>query len=304
MNYSAHATSVTGFIGAKDYPYTITFTNGTTRVTNFRGIAQNSTFDNYAFATTTLPGNSTTSNVFQKIIAAQPKISNHSYGSNQGWNNNTSGKWVWGGSYDAGTSYDLQGTYFSNDQNYDQIVYNNPSYIIVKSAGNYFGMDSAGNTTPAYYTDSNNNQVQFTATDVLPANNCAQGYDCICTWFIGKNIIIVGASNILTASDKRYSTASDVIKSSYSSAYPRDDGAIKPDIITTGTDVASASTNQDTTGSNGITVGSGTSYSAPIVTGIIGLWTQINKQLFSNAELNAASAKTLMIHSASEAGTI
>ncbi|MFP3636995.1 hypothetical protein, partial [Bacillus sp. SIMBA_033] len=36
----------------------------------------------------------------------------------------------------------------------------------------------------------------------------------------------------------------------------------------------------------------------------IGLWTQIHKQLFDNSELNAASAKNLMIHSALEAGNV
>ncbi|MFP3835880.1 S8 family serine peptidase, partial [Chryseobacterium sp. SIMBA_028] len=85
---------------------------------------------------------------------------------------------------------------------------------------------------------------------------------------------------------------------------PRDDGGIKPDISAVGTNVGSGSTAENTTGSQSLTVGSGTSYSAPVVTGVIGLWTQINKQLFSNAELNAASAKTLMIHSAAEAGNI
>lgn len=307
MNYSAHATAVTSFMGAKDYPYTITFTNGTTRVTNFRGIAQNATFDNYAFATTTLPGNSTTSNIFQKILLAQPKISNHSYGTNPGWDQKTvngSPAWVWSGYYTSpNTTYDLQGTYFTNDQNYDNIVYNNPSYVIVKSAGNSFGMGPTGNTVPKYYV-SNGNTVEFTATDTVPSNNCSLGYDCIGFGSLAKNIIVVGASDILTATDKRYSAPSDVIKSSYSSAGPRDDGAIKPDIITTGTDVASASTAENTTGSNLISVGSGTSYSAPIVSGIIGLWMQIYKQLFPNLELNAASAKTLMVHSASEAGTV
>jgi hypothetical protein len=145
--------------------------------------------------------------------------------------------------------------------------------------------------------------VPFSTTDVLPQNNCTLGYDCVNAGSLAKNIIVVGATNIITTNGGRYTTSSDVIKSSYSSAGPRDDGGIKPDITTTGTSVASASTDQDTVGSHSVTIGSGTSYSAPIVTGIIGLWNQINKQLFNN-ELTAASAKTLMIHSASEAGNI
>ncbi|WP_027378283.1 S8 family peptidase [Chryseobacterium daeguense] len=308
MNYSAHATAVTGFIGAKDYPYTLTFPNGTTRVTNFRGIAQNATFDNYSFATTVLPGNTASSNVFEKILIAQPKISNHSYGTNTGWDYsyiNGTDAWVWNGDFTSpNTSFDVQGTYLYNDQNYDNIVYINPSYVIVKSAGNSYGMGPTGNTMPKYYENATGNLVQFSATDVIPQNNCAQGYDCIGPGSLAKNIIVVGASDILTAADKRYASAADVIKSDYSSAGPRDDGGIKPDIITTGTNVTHASTAENTTGSNLISTGSGTSYSGPIVTGIIGVWMQVYKQLFPTLELNAASAKTLMIHSASEAGTV
>ncbi|MDQ1858728.1 S8 family peptidase [Chryseobacterium sp. WLY505] len=304
MNYSSHSTGVTGFIGAKDYPYTYTFSNGTTRVTNFRGIAQNSTFDNYAFATTTLAGASAPSTLFEKIVLAQPKISNHSYGTNLGWD--MSGfSWIWKGQFTSpGTSMDLQGTYLTSDQTYDNIVYNNPTYVIVKSAGNSYGMGPAGSIFPKYYISSAGSYVQFASTDTVPQNNCALGYDCISTGSLAKNIIVVGASDILTASDKRYSSPSDVIRSSYSSAGPRDDGAIKPDIITTGTNVVYASTAENTTGSSLPASGSGTSFSAPIVTGIIGVWMQIYKQLYPALELNAASAKTLMVHSASEAGTV
>ncbi|NIF06724.1 S8 family serine peptidase [Chryseobacterium sp. Tr-659] len=305
MNYSQHATAVTSFIGSKDFPYTFQLSNGGTHPVNFKGIAPNSTFDNYAFTTTTLPGNTTTSTVFQKILTAAPKISNHSYGTNMGWHDQIiAGALVWTGSYDAGTYYDIQGTYFTDDQNYDEIVYNNPSYVIVKSAGNSYGMGPNGNTTPRYYQDATGNNVPFAATDVLPPNNCSQGYDCIGGGSLAKNLIIVGATDIITSNNGRYTVPGDVIHSNYSSAGPRDDGGIKPDITTTGTDVAHAATAEDTTGSQNASVGSGTSYSAPVVTGIIGVWMQVYKQLFPTLELNAASAKTLTIHSASEAGNI
>lgn len=304
MNYSAHATGVAGFIGAKDYNFTGSFGSAASFTNlSLRGVAKNSTMDSYAFSTTTLPGDPTTSTVFQKILTAQPKISNHSYGTNQGWSDAAiSGAWYWVGDYNAGTSFDLQGTYFTNDQNYDNIVYSNPSYIIVKSSGNYYGMGPTGNSMPKYYENSSGNVVQFSATDVLPPNNCANGYDCIGPGSLAKNIIVVGATDILPTSDERYSDPFDVFKSGYSSAGPRDDGGIKPDISAVGTDVVTGYTAENTVGSSSYQYGSGTSYSAPIVTGIIGLWSQINKQLFSGAELNAASAKTLMVHSAYEAG--
>ncbi|AZA82845.1 secretion protein Por [Chryseobacterium lactis] len=313
LDYGDHATGVASFIGARDYPFTVTFVDGTSRQVNFKGIAPNSKIDAYSFGNSTLPGETTSSNVFQKIIKAQPIISNHSYGINGGWdivNVNGSNAWVWRGNFtSSSTTRDMQSAYIIDDKYYDYIVYNNPSYIIVKSAGNYFGMGNNAYSTDTanykkYYKNSSGNWVEFTATDTLPPVNCSQGYDCISPGSVAKNIITVAASDRITNNDGRYTTSADVIHSYYSSAGPRDDGGIKPDITAVGTDVASAWTDNNSTGGNKINVGSGTSFSAPIVTGIIGLWTQINKQLFSGNILNAASAKTLMIHSASEAGNI
>jgi len=304
--YSAHSTGVASFVGGKSINVSGGGLSG-----NTKGIAINSTMDSYRFATTTLPGNTATSTVFQKILVAQPILSNHSYGSNVGWDLKTvsgANAWVWGGVFDTPiTAMDLQGTYFSNDQSYDQIVYNNPSYIIVKSSGNYFGYgpDYPGTSAfPKYYTDDTNTLVQFAATDTLPTTNCSNGADCIGPGSLAKNIIVVGATDVISTNNFKYTTAADVVHSDYSSAGPRDDGGIKPDISTTGTNVFSAATAEDTVGSTSYSYGSGTSYSAPVVTGVIGLWTQINKDLFSNQILNAASAKTLMVHSASEAGNI
>ncbi|MET3538239.1 S8 family peptidase [Chryseobacterium limigenitum] len=304
--YSAHSTGVASFIGGKSIPISGGGLSG-----DIKGIAINSTMDSYRFATTTLPGNTATSTVFQKILVAQPNLSNHSYGSNVGWDLKTvsgANAWVWNGAFDTpSTAMDLQGTYFTNDQSYDQIVYNNPSYIIVKSSGNYFGYgpDYPGTAAfPKYYTDDTNTLVQFAATDTLPTTNCSNGADCIGPGSLAKNIIVVGATDVISTNNFKYTTASDVVHSDYSSAGPRDDGGIKPDISTTGTNVFSAATAENTTGSVTYSYGSGTSYSAPVVTGVIGLWTQINKDLFTNQILNAASAKTLMVHSASEAGNI
>ncbi|WP_431608838.1 S8 family serine peptidase [Chryseobacterium sp. 'Rf worker isolate 10'] len=311
VNYGDHATAVSSFIGAKDYPYTVTFNDGTTRQVNFKGIAPNSTIDAYAFGTSVLDGETAQSTVYQKITKAQPNISNHSYGSNQGWADpqliNNEPSWVWNGAFASpNTSLDAQGTYLTDDRNYDQIVYNNPSYIIIKSAGNSFGEgpSTATSTYKKYYRDNSGNLVEFAPTDTLPSNNCALGYDCIGIGSLGKNIIVVGATDRITTNNGRYTASSDVIHSSYSSAGPRDDGGIKPDITTVGTEVASAWTDNNATGGSKIDIGDGTSYSAPVVTGIVGLWTQINKQLFGGNLLNAASAKTLMVHSAKEAGNI
>ncbi|MEY8758965.1 S8 family peptidase [Chryseobacterium tongliaoense] len=304
---SDHATGVAGFIGARDAPLT---SNGIA-VGNAKGVASNSTIDSYMFDTTLLPGNTSTSTVFEKILIAQPNISNHSYGIDTGWiedydANGNVDSFLYNGFKSGNTFYDYQGTYNTEDRNYDMLVYNNPSYIIVKSAGNSFGTGPNGTTSnvPKYYrTSTGTGLTPFIATDTLPPNNCSLGYDCIGSGSLAKNIIIVGATDIITTNNNRYNASNDVVHSSYSSAGPRDDGGIKPDISTVGTNVLFAGP-INSAGNSTWGIGSGTSFSGPIVTGIIGLWTQINKQLFSNALLNASSAKVLTIHSASEAGNI
>jgi hypothetical protein len=318
--YHFHSTAVAGFIGAKPYNFSGSWSTNTGVVVaqfnnlNLQGVAKNSTMDSYSFNETTLPGNSTPNTLFQKIVASQPKISNHSYGITMGWEQNPqNGAWYWKGDFiSPGTSRTLEGTYLDNDRDYDKIVYTNPSYIIVKSSGNSFGDEPGANDYKLYPNPNfdenlpvgaaNSPWLFFAATDILPPKNCSNGYDCIGTGSLAKNIIVVGSNDIITANDGRYVVAADVVHSSYSSAGPRDDGGIKPDITATGTDVVSASVRNGNQQS--YEYGSGTSYSAPIVTGIIGLWTQISKQLFNGAEFNAASAKTLMIHSALEAGNI
>jgi len=307
--YSAHSTGVASIIGAKSSPLTAT-SGGVSISGNAMGVALNSTMDSYRFATTTLPGGTSTSTVFSKILIAQPKISNHSYGVNAAWDYKTTADgypytgWYWGGNYISGNNYDLMGTYYTSDQQYDAIVYNNPTYTIVKSAGNYYGFGPgySGTTTAAYYAGTSS-YIAYPA-GTAPAANCAQGYDCIGYGSLAKNIIVVGATDIITTNGNRYSTSADVLRSDYSSAGPRDDGGIKPDIASPGTDIWMASTAEDTTGSISWQINSGTSMAAPQVAGIIGLWMQVYKSLFNNAELNAAAAKTLMVHSALEAGTV
>lgn len=311
MNYSAHATNVTGIMGALGS--NVTGTVGTTSVSgNTKGIAPLALFKAYSFTDSKLPGSNTTSDVYQKIVTAAPALSNHSYGINTGWEYNDAdgvdyleSGWYYTGYYDttADVNYDLQGTYYSEDINYDNIVRNNPGYIIVKAAGNSFGDGPGGDYTNAYYYDDNTQAyVQYTAKQTLAPDNCATGYDCIGTGSLAKNIIVVGATDKITTNSNRYTQASDMVHSFYSSAGPRDDGGIKPDVVSVGSRVFSPSTAEDTTGSQTFDYGSGTSYSSPNVTGIIGLWNELYKSLNSNATLNASKAKTLVIHSASEAG--
>lgn len=309
--YSSHATGVASIIGSKSVPLTQRDQAGNVVASgNTKGIALNSTMESYRFANTILPGGTAPSSVMDKILIAQPKISNHSYGTNPGWTYGTTDGgypftgWYWGGNYISGNNYNLMGTYYQTDQSYDAIVYNNPTYTIVKSAGNYYGYGPgyAGSTTNSYYSTTNG--VSPYPAGAAPQANCAQGFDCIGYGSLAKNIIVVGATDIITTNNFRYTAPTDVVRSSYSNAGPRDDGGIKPDIAAPGTDIWMASTADNTTGGTSWQVNSGTSMAAPQVAGIIGLWMQVHKSLFNNAELNAAASKTLMVHSAAEAGNV
>ena len=303
--YDSHATGVTGMIGSEGKDVS---TRAGVFVGNTKGMMPKATFDRYYFGNSTLDGETEEKDISTKIRDSKPALSNHSYGNVIGWNlNNGSrgGGWYWNGSYDSsnGRSYDLNGTYYNRDKELDDIVYNNPYMVVVKSAGNSYG-DGPTSTPryPAYYRKSDGTWGQFSSADALPQDNCAAEYDCIPTGAVAKNIITVGATEKITINNGRYIQVSDVVKADYSSAGPRDDGAIKPDIAGVGSSVVSPSTSA--AGSNSYQMGNGTSYSAPQVTGILGLWSQIYQSLFAGQKLNAASTKNLLIHTAQEAGNV
>ena len=132
---------------------------------------------------------------------------------------------------------------------------------------------------PKYKLDiSTGNYVLFEANEVLPEDNCSQGYNCIGTGSLAKNIIVVGATQQLNTSGSLYTSSGDVNKASYSSAGPRKDGAIKPDISAVGSSIVSPTYDSNNPTSNNIyTKGNGTSYAAPIIAGIAGAITQVNR---------------------------
>ena len=315
--YSSHATGVTGMMGSKGHSLSVTSTkrDGRTPIIvemNTKGMMPEAVFDSYYYGNSTLDGETVEKDSSAKIRDSKPALSNHSYGNVIGWsleNGSMGVGFYWRGSYDPsnGRSYDLNGTYYGRDKELDDIVYNNPYMVVVKSAGNSYGKGPTSNTMfPGYYVKSDGTWEQFSSADVLPPDNCAAGYDCIPMGAVAKNIITVGATEkIRTASDGfdgRYTQVSDVKKASYSSAGPRDDGAIKPDIAGVGSNILYPSTSS--AGSTTYNIGNGTSFSAPQVTGIIGLWSQIYQSLFAGKNLNAASAKNLLIHTAQEAGNV
>ncbi|MCA6077904.1 S8 family serine peptidase [Fulvivirga sedimenti] len=196
-------------------------------------------------------------------------LSNHSYGLSLGWDFNN-GSWSWNGNASISPDEDYRfGLYDAKSRDMDRLAFNAPYYLIVKSAGN----------------DRN---------DVGDGSRPADGpYDIIGSWGNAKNILTVGAVEKIP---NGYTGPQDVRISSFSSWGPTDDGRIKPDIVGVGVGLISPiSTSEESYGSL-----SGTSMSAPNVTGSLALLQQLHKQETNNF-MRSATLKALIIHTAHKA---
>ena len=294
---SSHATSVAGFIAAEGVGASLGIQNVA------KGVLPKAVVKHAGFASTT------NGSVFQKIVNYNEPISNHSYGVNSGWSYKTTADgyatagWYFPNNIQSMTSPDQTffGAYQSNDYQYDLIVNNNPKFTIVKSSGNYFGDGPSETNTYPIFKYSNGSYVPFEEGDLIPNQNCSTGAYCIGTGSLAKNIIVVGAVNLpAKANNYKVLQVSDVVKSGYSSVGPRKDGAIKPDLVAVGTSVVSPNSANTT----GYTTGSGTSFSAPKVTGVVGSITQLKRLLTNDTTFNfyADEVKAILTHTAMEAG--
>jgi hypothetical protein len=201
-------------------------------------------------------------------------LSNHSYDQVSGWRfaNN---QWTWFGDASVSTQEDWKfGFYGPLARSWDELTFNSPFYTIVKSAGND-------------RTDVGNGS--------RPADcNGGSGYDCIGVRAVAKNIITVGAVRKVL----NYQEPGNVQMSSFSSWGPTDDGRIKPDLVAAGVDIFSTSG----VGINQYTTLSGTSMSAPNVTGSLALLQQLYGNLNNRQVMRASTLKALAIHTTKEAG--
>lgn len=296
VEYSSHGTNVTGLIIA----------NGSGNLTNYeagraQGVLPAGKVDAYSFKSTALGAN------YEKLTSVKPNISNHSYGIATGWyyDNTPVPGWYWFGNYEFNTKDTYSGAYYEQDANFDKIVYDNPNAIVVKSAGNYFGDGPSATDKKFKWDNTQQKYVEFLPTDILPDKNCSKGYNCIGWGSLAKNIIVVGATEQLATTNNIYTAPGDVVKAAYSSAGPRKDGAIKPDISAVGSQVVAPTYDPAApTALNKYIRGNGTSYAAPIITGIVGSLTQINRVVNGDNSLSykADEMKVLLTHSAQEAG--
>jgi hypothetical protein len=251
-----------------------------------------------AFGATTLTSYEFDNDVSQ-MSAAAPNllISNHSYGDVAGWNyNDVDQRWEWSGLPGDSVDYNF-GFYNSRVQSWDQIAYNAPYYLIVESSGNSRSSNgpAVGQTYWGYASRTNQTLVNKGPRPAGISNN--GGYDIISTTGTAKNILTVGAINPLPNGP---GNGSGIISTYFTSWGPTDDGRVKPDLVADGLNVLSSSSSSPTAYS----VESGTSFSAPNVTGSLYLLQEYYAQKNSGNFIRAATLKGLACHTAIDAGNV
>ncbi|MBI3193629.1 MAG: S8 family serine peptidase, partial [Ignavibacteriae bacterium] len=223
------------------------------------------------------------------------RISNHSYGTINGWYFDyfNDAKWAWFGDTTISNDEDYSFGYYDADaQSWDNISYNAPYYLIVNSAGNDRG-DGPGSSVQHWVNVNGNWSL---VTRYRPYDGGPNGkYDCISGTSLAKNVLSVGSIKDLTSG---YTTPPFVQMESYSGWGPTDDGRIKPDIVANGQSVYSASNSSNTVYANL----SGTSMASPAVTGSIGLLLEQQRRMHGTTPLLSSTLKAIVINSADEAG--
>ncbi len=211
-------------------------------------------------------------------------LSNHSYGSINGWDfNSTNEMWYWYGDTDISEEEDNEfGFYNQVSADLDFIAWSAPQYLIVKSAGNDRGESPESQPTQHLVWDG----AWVSVTVSRDPDGGEDGYDCLTPMSVAKNILTVGAVDDLGS------------MTTFSAFGPTDDGRIKPDVVANGTTIYS------TLGSSINSYGSysGSSMAAASTTGSLALLFQLQQMLQPGVSVQSSTMKGLLIHTASETG--
>ncbi|WP_158550059.1 S8 family serine peptidase [Runella aurantiaca] len=221
--------------------------------------------------------------------ASKMLVSNHSYGPVVGWfyNESRSGndptrKWEWWGNTSISTKEDYRfGFYDEKARDLDQLAYNNPFYLIVKSADNKRSETGPPIGTPYFLRNTNQ-------TSILDRYR-NDGYDVIPAEANAKNILTVGGAELKLQNGR----IGGFSVSDFSGWGPTDDGRIKPDLLGVGTSIISSISNAD----NAYATMSGTSTASANVSGTLILLQELfyrQKAYF----MRSATLKGLVLHTA------
>ncbi len=223
-------------------------------------------------------------------------ISNHSYGYSAGWVNNpeSTPNWEWhGGSSNLIQSGEdpIFGNYTLDAPNWDILANQNPSYLIVKAAGNdRTNVPLVGSS----FLDLDSGNVFTYDPNIHPGPDGV--YDCISSLGIAKNVLTVAAVNDVL----NYNNSNSVIMTSFSSFGPTDDGRIKPDISANGMNLFSSGSNSN----SDYYTNSGTSMATPNVSGSAILLQEHFEDINGGGNFMLASTlKALILHTADETGS-
>lgn len=191
-------------------------------------------------------------------------VSNHSYGHAGGWARDPfSGDWLYLGQ-------ESFGKYGSDAMRHDEVIYET-DMVWVKAAGNEAGEGP-----------------KKLANEEKPLD-CHDGFDCVTSDAMGKNVLLVGAS--LDVVDDPYRLEKIEVWE-HSSRGPADDGRIKPDVVANGTDLWTTAPGL----TSGYTPASGTSLAAPTVTGGVALLMELYARLNNGVAPPSALVRALVIH--------
>lgn len=218
--------------------------------------------------------------------ASKMLISNHSYGPVVGWvfnqsrpGNDPKLKWEWWGNTSISTTEDYRfGFYDEKAQDLDNLAFNSPYYLIVKSADNKHAETGPPIGTPYFLRNT-------TQTSILDRNR-NDAYDVIPAEANAKNILTIGGAN---AAGNNFSVAD------FSGWGPTDDGRIKPDLLGIGTNIISSIS----TANNAYATLSGTSTACANVSGSLILL----QELFYRRQtyfMRSATLKGLVLHTATK----
>lgn len=228
--------------------------------------------------------------------AAGLLLSNHSYTTIAGWHygdveGTGEDQWYWLGDPSISETEDVAfGWYDIRAIQYDRVAYANPYYLPVVAAGND-RLDRGPSNGTYRGLNRNGNYQDYSVSDrPIPVDGGSGGFDSITGGSVAKNVLTIGSVGFSSATNSVHTSA-------FSSFGPTDDGRIKPDLVGVGENLYSLSSE----GGPGYGRSSGTSMSAPNVTGSLLLLQQQYEETFGEF-MRSATLKGLVLHTATDLG--